>query len=98
MAIVVGYVPSPEGRAALRRGAEEARLRGTKLIVISSSRGGRDLTSSDAARQEADLADVLGGRSSGGTPSSTRSACWFAASSPPRTSSRSRRRSGQTSS
>lgn len=58
MAIVVGYVPSPEGRAALRRGAEEARLRGTKLIVINSNRGGRDLTSSDAARQEADLADV----------------------------------------
>ena len=58
MAIVVGYVPSPEGREALRRGAEEARLRGTKLIVINSNRGGRDLTSSDAARQEADLADV----------------------------------------
>ncbi len=58
MAIVVGYLPSPEGRAALRRGAEEARLRGTKLIVINSNRGGRDLTSSDAARQEADLADV----------------------------------------
>src|SRR6185436_9080353 len=37
---------------------EEARLRGTKLIVINSNRGGRDLNSSDAARQEADLADV----------------------------------------
>ena len=58
MAIVVGDVPTPEGRAALRRGAEEARLRGTRLIVINSNRGGRDLTASDAARYEADLADV----------------------------------------
>ena len=28
MPIVVGYVPSPEGRAALDRAIEEARLRG----------------------------------------------------------------------
>jgi nucleotide-binding universal stress UspA family protein len=38
--IVVGYVPRPEGRAALRRAAEEARLRRMKLIVISSDKGG----------------------------------------------------------
>jgi nucleotide-binding universal stress UspA family protein len=58
MAIVVGYLPTPEGRAALRRGAEEARLRGARLIVINSNRGGRDMTSGDAVRHEADLADV----------------------------------------
>jgi nucleotide-binding universal stress UspA family protein len=58
MAIVVGYVPTPEGRAALRRGAEEARLRGTRLIVINSNRGGREMTSGDSVRHEADLADV----------------------------------------
>ena len=40
MTIVVGYVPRPEGRAALRRAAEEARLRRMKLIVISSDKGG----------------------------------------------------------
>ena len=33
MAIVVGYVPTDEGRAALRRAAEEARLRATRLVV-----------------------------------------------------------------
>ncbi|HET8983509.1 MAG TPA: universal stress protein, partial [Pedococcus sp.] len=38
MAIVVGYVPTKEGRAALRRAADESLLRKTKLIVINSSR------------------------------------------------------------
>lgn len=58
MAIVVGYVPTPEGRAALRRGAEESRLRGAHLVVINSNRGGREMTSGDSVRHEADLADV----------------------------------------
>ena len=39
MAIVVGFVPSPEGRAALTRAIEEARLRGRRLIVLNASRG-----------------------------------------------------------
>ena len=39
MAIVVGFVPSPEGRAALGRAIEEARLRGRRLIVLNVSRG-----------------------------------------------------------
>lgn len=58
MAIVVGYVPRAEGRAALRRGAEEARLRNTRLVVINSNRGGRDLDEKEAARHEKELADV----------------------------------------
>jgi nucleotide-binding universal stress UspA family protein len=58
MAIVVGYVPTAEGRAALRRGAEEARLRGTRLVVINSNRGGRELSLEDARRQESELDDV----------------------------------------
>ena|SRR5215210_3287964 len=58
MAILVGYVPRAEGRAALRRGAEEAQLRRTKLVVINSNRGGRDLTSEEAARHETELAEV----------------------------------------
>jgi nucleotide-binding universal stress UspA family protein len=37
-AIVVGYVPKAEGRAALRRAAEEAKLRGLPLVVINSVR------------------------------------------------------------
>ena len=40
MPIVVGYVPTAEGRAALERAAEECRMRKTRLIVINSARGG----------------------------------------------------------
>lgn len=39
MPIVVGYVPTPEGRAAFERAIEEARLRGLRLIVVNASRG-----------------------------------------------------------
>jgi nucleotide-binding universal stress UspA family protein len=56
--IVVGYVPKAEGRAALRRGAEEARLRGARMVVINSARGGRDFEASDAVRSEAELEAV----------------------------------------
>ena len=58
MAIVVGFVPTNEGRAALRRAAEEARLRSTRLIVINSNRGGKDLTADEAARYDAELETV----------------------------------------
>ncbi|MGV1005781.1 MAG: universal stress protein [Candidatus Nanopelagicales bacterium] len=34
--VVVGYVPSPEGEAAVRQGLVEAELRGSKLIVVYS--------------------------------------------------------------
>jgi nucleotide-binding universal stress UspA family protein len=54
-AIVVGYIPQAEGRAALRRAAQEAQLRGVRLIVINSARGGRDFDSEDAVRSEAEL-------------------------------------------
>ncbi|HEX6339166.1 MAG TPA: universal stress protein [Jiangellaceae bacterium] len=53
--IVVGYVPKPEGRAALRRAVEEARLRGSRLVVINSARGGRDFDAEDAVDSEAEL-------------------------------------------
>jgi nucleotide-binding universal stress UspA family protein len=39
VAIIVGYVPTPEGVAALDSAIEEARLRGRRLIVVNSSRG-----------------------------------------------------------
>lgn len=58
MTIVVGYVPTAEGRAALARGVEEARLRGTRLVVINSNRGGREMTSRDSVRHESGLEEV----------------------------------------
>ena len=39
MTIVVGYVPTPEGEAALRAAVTEARLREQPLHVVNSSRG-----------------------------------------------------------
>jgi nucleotide-binding universal stress UspA family protein len=39
MTIVVGYIPTPEGEAALARAGEEARLRSERLVVVSSTRG-----------------------------------------------------------
>jgi nucleotide-binding universal stress UspA family protein len=58
MAIVVGYVPRAEGKAALRRAAEEARLRNVRLIVINSNRGGGHLDDEDAVEHERELAEV----------------------------------------
>ena len=60
MAIVVGYVPTREGRAALRRAADESLLRKSKLIVINSQRGGRDYDSDEAQRFETELSRIQG--------------------------------------
>ena len=40
MAIVVGYIPTKEGAAALTRAGEEALLRKTGLVIINSDRDG----------------------------------------------------------
>jgi nucleotide-binding universal stress UspA family protein len=53
--IVVGYVPKAEGKAALRRAAEEAKLRGARLVVINSARGGRDFDAEEEIRSETEL-------------------------------------------
>jgi nucleotide-binding universal stress UspA family protein len=58
VAIVVGYVPTREGRAALRRAADESLLRKTKLIVINSQRGGREYDGEEARRFEIELAEI----------------------------------------
>lgn len=40
MTIVVGYLMSDEGRAALNRAVDEAKLRSARLLVVHSLRGG----------------------------------------------------------
>lgn len=62
-AVVVGYVPSREGRAALDTGIAEARLRGVRLVVVNTAgedeRGGdRFVSGSDVAALEAELAGL----------------------------------------
>lgn len=52
MAIVVGYIPTKEGAAALARAGEEAILRKTNLVVINSDR--------DGAGKDSDELDRLG--------------------------------------
>lgn len=56
--VVVGYVPKPEGEAALAQAIEEAKLRGLKLVVVSSHRGGHSYDGAAAAQAEVDLALV----------------------------------------
>jgi nucleotide-binding universal stress UspA family protein len=72
MTIVVGYVPRAEGRAALRRAAEEARLRSARLIVINSNRGGSHLDEDDAIRHEKELDDVRAQLTAEGIPHEVR--------------------------
>ncbi len=52
MTIVVGYVPKPEGRAALHAAVEQARLRGESLHVLNSTKGDSYLDSSFASESE----------------------------------------------
>ncbi len=53
--VVVGYVPKPEGEAALNKAVSEAKLRGAKLVVVNSHRGGQEFDGSAALQAERDL-------------------------------------------
>jgi nucleotide-binding universal stress UspA family protein len=57
VSIVVGYIPTKEGRAALARAAEECVLRKTNLIVINSQRGS-SFDAAEANRFEEELQRV----------------------------------------
>ena len=61
MTVVVGYVPTPEGRAAIAQAVEESRLRGADLVVVNSHMGGEQLEDGRGAQIEADLALVAEG-------------------------------------
>ena len=39
MSVVVGYIPTAEGRAALDQAIDETRKRATRLVVVNTSRG-----------------------------------------------------------
>ena len=53
--VVVGYVPKPEGDAALSKAIDEAKLRGTKLVVVNSHRGGQEFDGDAALKAEKDM-------------------------------------------
>jgi nucleotide-binding universal stress UspA family protein len=56
--IVVGYVPKPEGDAALDRAIEEAKLRSSALVVVHSHRGGREYDGEDSLQDDESMAAV----------------------------------------
>lgn len=56
--VVVGYVPKPEGEAALARGIDEAKLRGAKLVVVNSHRGGQEFDGQAAIKAEKQMEEV----------------------------------------
>jgi nucleotide-binding universal stress UspA family protein len=56
MTIVLGYVPKPEGRAALERAVAEAQLRSEDLVVVNSTSGGSYADASWATDEQ--LAEV----------------------------------------
>ncbi|WP_309647404.1 universal stress protein [Nocardioides sp.] len=56
--VVVGYVPKPEGDAALAQAIAEAQLRGSDLVVVNSHRGGAGFDSVASAQLDADMDKV----------------------------------------
>ncbi len=58
MTIVVGYVPTKEGRAALRRAGEECQRRGVDLVLVRTVRSSVPFDEETQAAFAADLADL----------------------------------------
>ncbi len=56
--VVVGYVPKPEGEAALRTAIAEAKLRSASLLVVNSQRGGSDFDQDAATQADRDMNTV----------------------------------------
>ncbi|WP_101524226.1 MULTISPECIES: universal stress protein [Nocardioides] len=56
--VVVGYVAKPEGEAALSKAIEEAKLRGAKLVVVNSHRGGAEYDGDTARRASDEIESV----------------------------------------
>ena len=53
--VVVGYVPKPEGEAALATAIDEARLRDAKLVVVNSHRGGSEFDNNASTQADRDM-------------------------------------------
>jgi len=71
--IVVGFVPTPEGRAALERALAEAKLRRLPLEVVDSHRGGGSYDVKEAHRIEAELEEFGTRLKAEGVPHNIRS-------------------------
>lgn len=58
MSIVVGFIPTPEGMAAVAAAEEEAKRRKVKLIVVHSSKGGRSEDGAEVLEVRDDLREL----------------------------------------
>ena len=58
MNIVVGFIRSPEGRAALDRAIVEARLRNARLVVVHSAKGGSHTDADEVLAYRAELEEI----------------------------------------
>lgn len=54
MTILIAYVPTPVGEAAVRAGIEEATLRGEDLLIVNSRREGAAVDQSVATDEDRD--------------------------------------------
>ncbi|MCW3812926.1 universal stress protein [Micromonospora sp. DR5-3] len=70
MTVLVGYVPSPLGEAALRAAIEQARFREEPILVVNTSRG--DAYADPRLAQEDDLERVTRELTAAGVPHSMR--------------------------
>lgn len=61
MTVLIGYLPAPEGRAALDVGFAEAAVRGTDAIVVTSPRkGAPDVITSLSDKARAEILEIAG--------------------------------------
>jgi nucleotide-binding universal stress UspA family protein len=56
--VVVGFVPKPEGEAALEAGIREALLRKSRLVLVNSHRGGAEFDGAKSQQAEDDMVAV----------------------------------------
>ncbi|MCM0675915.1 universal stress protein [Micromonospora phytophila] len=70
MTVLVGYVPSALGEAALRAAVEQARFRDEPVLVVNTSRG--DAYADPRLAQEPDLARVVRELTAAGVPHAVR--------------------------
>ena len=50
--IIIGFIPTPEGWAAIHCGIEEARIKGGRLVVVNASKGDAPIDLRRAGEQE----------------------------------------------
>lgn len=56
--VVVGYVPKPEGEAALSAAIAEAKLRSSTLVVVNSHRGGDSFDGEKSVQSDTEMEAV----------------------------------------